>query len=307
MNQLNALRERSQARFGRYQTTVIPKMFIPRDERKQFIKGQFSLTQVNGKLSERVRFVLHDENSIEHGEWFETPTSTARDYIHINELKPKRLRSGCQYRDFVQTPDFAEVGARFEDGEYIDIRAAYFSIVNLAGWDLLYAPGRWIAAGRRANDFPFPENRIARNSLVTCGEKKTKMPRVIGGQIEMRPAWNELTNLCLITFVSDVLQSIAHLATQAGAVYCNTDGFIAPSYGVARKIEQYISDFGLTSRVKMRGAGVVGGMTSYAIGDKKTVGFKNPTAKQTRSAIDRTNVQEILWLQRNLEYLNGKK
>lgn len=302
------LKRRAQHRRDRYQTHEISKMFIPKDPVKQYIKGEYSLTQANGKLAQRERFILKNDNSIDYGEFCETPTSTARDFIHLSNLKPSRMRAGISYRDYVSTPDYAMPGAQFSDGAYLDIRAAYFSILNLVGWNCNYALGRWCFFGDAMTDFPFPENRIARNSLVTSAEKKTEMRRVVNGQIVVRPSWNELTNLHLVTAVSDVLHALANLAVEAGAVYVNTDGFIAPTAPISDKIAQYISDFGLTARVKEQGGGMVASMTNYRIGNKATIGFRAPkTALDPKSSICAMSTQKIIWLQKQLDFIAAKR
>lgn len=301
--QLDAVRSRVLARHDRYHVQHVDLLMPFRTEKHIYARGQYSLTQLTGKVGERNRFMLR-RDACDFGDVTETPTATARDYLHVNKFKPKRLRAGIEYRDFVQTPDFAIPGARFSDGVYLDIRAAYFSIVSLVGWNCDYALGRWFVAGRSVDDFPFAQNRIARNSLVTSAEKKNSMPRLVPpGRIEFQNSFNELMNLNLITIVSDVLHALAWLARDAGAVYANTDGYVCPTQNIADAVAARVANFGLESRAKFAGAGGVAGMTSYQVGNFRTANYNPPAAVQSpRANIDDLGLQNIIWLEKNLGY-----
>lgn len=307
MNQAELVGARVAKRREMYETVVCrdlpknPVLTVPQ------IIGHYSRTDTRGAWGIRRRFIVRYD-SVRIGDLIETPTSAARDYLKVNNYRPRRLRGSLQYESigrilkrFSQTPAFSKPG-RFEEGEYIDIQAAFFSIMAIAGWDLTYAPGRYFAPGRSVADFPFAENKISRNSMVSAAqvaEFRVAYPPGDQSSERIQKRQTEFTNPQLIAVISDVLHSIARLAQEAGAIYGNVDGFIAPDPATAGQVKQVIADFGLLGRVKHRGEGFVNSVGSYAIGDFQTANIRRGMRSAGSSNV--INVDYLKWLQKNFE------
>lgn len=311
MNQIKAIVSRVQNRREQYQTIVCRKLPDLSPITSPQILGHYSRTDAKGKKGERKRYVLLAD-SIRIDGLIETPTSIARDYLVVNKYHPHRMRGDLQYQGvqsiikrFSFTPSLAVPG-HFEDGFYIDLKAAYFSIMALIGWDVIYSPGHYIGKGRSIADFPFPQHKIARNSLMSAAQPRS-VARVNppGGRqnVVTSTPYNPMVNLQLIALTSDILHSIAANARSMGAVYVNTDGYIAPTAGIAASIQQMIADFGFSARVKFQGPGIVNSIGSYAIGDFATRNIDRTPARGTHSNIAPPEYSR--WLQRNLEYMAG--
>jgi hypothetical protein len=207
----------------------------------------------------------------------ETPSAIARDY-----LKWKYHRSPRAKHMQIQTlmggmrglPGFAKP-CRFDHGFYIDIRAAYWSIMTVTGWNVDYWPERWLGAGVPPYDFPFQSadlnEKKARNCLVSCGTGDQVLmyyPRRPFSENNPGPrkTRNEIMNWQLWRLVTDVLHAIGGEALNAGAVYVHTDGYIAPTPAIKDKVCQIVKDWGLNPRIDHEGAGEVYSRGTYAIG-----------------------------------------
>lgn len=311
MNQITAIAARIERRREMYDTSIVRELPAPNTPRTiPTIAGHYAQTETRGKFGTRRRLIVRYD-SVRVGDLIETPTAAARDYLAANGYHAKRPRGALAYESvkriinrFSMTPSYAQPG-RFDDGEYIDLRAAYFQIMSLVGWDVSYAPGRYLGAGRSVSDFPFPNNRIARNSMLSSAQiAQFCVLQPPNGAPKMSRRMTELTNLQLIAAVSDLLHSVAARAVDCGAVYVNTDGYIAPDHATAQRIKSMLSDFGLASRVKFSGAGMVHSVGCYEIGELKTRNVGRGTVSGTRSNI--ADVEYWRWVQKNMEYLRSK-
>lgn len=157
---------------------------------------------------------------------------------------------------------------------YIDITSAYWQIVSAYGWDVDYAPGRGIAQKSTMEDFPLPDNRLARNSLVTAG-----LPAMVSIYNPHTEAYyskkihNPLINLGLYALVMDVLNGVAwDMIDHAKALYVHTDGVIVHMDRVAQA-EEVMNAWGLKYKIKASGRGHVKGVGCYAIEDYWTKGY----------------------------------
>lgn len=288
--------------------TIVPTIDNPR------IIGRYSQTERRGKWGVRRRWIW-TRDAVRIGDLIETPTSAARAYLHAHGLKARRFRGKFKYwdaRDLLQQrqydPTFVIPQSPFDDGFYIDIRRAYFSICEIVGWDLSYEPGCYLIRGHSTSDFPFADNHIARNTLVTTTRTyPMQIAQPPDGRLERsRSSFNELENLQLALIVSDVLHALANLAIDAGALMVATDGYICPSANIARDVQQRIADFGLSSRVKHRGKGTVRHVGSYEIGDFATKNVVTRNATRTVRHVTTFDMEHIRWIQRNLEYVAGR-
>jgi hypothetical protein len=212
---------------------------------------------------------IHGNTMVNLGFGPQTPGDVVRDYLDWKF--PRRLRAcGTQTRNIFthkSTPLYLRPGV-LKDGVYIDIQAAYFSIVNLFGWDVDYFPGKWFVPGTTCEDFPMPDHKPARAMLVSMGLSHTGT-RWTGDHFEHYQTGNRHRNYGLWTFVQDILHAIAGYAERLGALYIHTDGYILP-VGQSDILQDYIASWGLHSREKARGESLVLGFGNYVVGSNKT-------------------------------------
>ena len=209
---------------------------------------------------------------------YETPSALARDYLRLEYKRGPRGTS--RQLEIVSgippVPSYAKPG-RFIDGAYIDGKAMYWSIMQIAGWDVDYNPGLWLAPGRAPASFPFPDHKVARNCLVSAGRMMgipTYNPRKLPGDpYETLTRGNELKNNQLPRLIADILNSIASLCIREGAVYVNNDGIITPSRNIADRCRQIFSDWGLIGRTKYEGEGEVKAGGTYSVGPHRTMNY----------------------------------
>lgn len=196
-----------------------------------------------------------------------TPPQVARAYLDCKF--PKQLRAKGTQLDFWKPrrsqPIYTEPGRYREDMVYLDIVSAYWTILQAIGWDVDYYPGM---LGRRegVSDFPYPGNKIARNSLITLGLPSWGFMYKDGQVINVPHSWR--VNIGLWTAVQDILHGIADdMIKRAGAVYVNTDGYIIPvaAINTAYRIAE---DWQIPLREKYRGRVTVYGAGAYSIGTK---------------------------------------
>jgi len=310
MNQIQMIAERVMRRREKYLTTI--QRWFPKEIKIEVpVKvGHYSMTDISGPTGSRCRRII-TQDSIAIANVIETPTAIARDYLAVNQYRPKRLRGKMQYESSEKimarsslVPGFANP-SRFEEGEYIDLQAAYFSIMSLIGWDCVYCPGRIFALGRSIKDFPFPQHRISRNTLLSTAQPPTFCTMYPPGGSKfskMKAGWSETVNLQLVAAVSDILQAIANLAISAGAVYVATDGYIAPNLESSNKIKNMISDFGLNARVKAHGPGSIIGAGAYRVGSLETINYKKRRSDHASSNVASMELSHEIWIQKNLAY-----
>lgn len=277
---------------------------MPQEITETAILGSFSYA-----LQETHRRIIRSDLLVSVNGTADTPPSIARDYLKLKFGKAERvkhtqiLRLRETYRDY---PLLAKP-QKFDEGFYIDIKSAYWSILQISGWRVDYYPGRWLMRGQGVRDFPFqdPDHRpqkIARHALVSSG--------VMGELSQWRPrdrtivsikAGNPLINSQLIGLVHDVLHSIAVQARRAGAIYTATDGYICPNTKTMMKVDQIIKDWGLVGRVKAYGPGEVYGPGAYRVGPVKS---RSPA----RGRINNIKAGEYdKWLQPRFAKLAGIK
>lgn len=212
----------------------------------------------------KTRYALDSVAIREYGAW-QTPTELARDYLAVKYgSKPRQYHDqyivNSIHRGF---PYLAKPG-HLEHGAYIDIKSAYWSILQLVGWDADYFPGRWLGQKSVLTDWPFPHNKLARNSLVSSSNLSGL--RVWNkGKIEVRKTGNKLHNPQIISIVNDVLHGVAADMESLGAIYIHTDGYIVPGY-LAGSALSLLERWGLPGTVKHEGFAVVRGVGAYAVG-----------------------------------------
>lgn len=192
-----------------------------------------------------------------------SPTEAARSYLEFRF--PKKLRATMEqinsYKPRRHQPMMALTG-HYRDMIYLDLKSAYWSILQVVGWDCEYFPDL-IVRGGDVTDFPYPDNKIARNSLVSMCLPSSTFVWHNGRIKEMHMRKN--VNLSLWTLVQDVLAGIALELWNLGAVYVNTDGYILPARLESQAID-LIGEWGLWAVTKHRGNCSVYGIGAYTIG-----------------------------------------
>lgn len=275
INMIDAIQEKQSTK-----QIIITKRLPPLSSLKELtIIGKFSYYQ---NLSQRRIIDRTEAIELKPG-LIETPPNIARTYLfHKYKLSPRisRVQFDANVDSLRQMPNYAKP-CKFDYGFYIDIKSAYWSIMNIAGWDVDYFPGKWLSDGTPPVDFPFPEHKTARSCLYSAGAMSS-IPYYDPGYrkkgkdsaIDVFENGNPLINPGLCKLTSDVLNSIATQAIEAGAVYANTDGFIAPNERVAGHIVHIIMNWGLLARVKAEGKGGVKGAGAYKVGDETSSPYK---------------------------------
>lgn len=237
-------------------------------EEKVFL-GQFSYTTT------RTRQRILTRSSAEYPlcEVPQTPTEIARDYLDV--VFQKRLRATREQRLTFDIPRSAPLHyqpAHILRGCYVDVQSAYFQILNLVGWDCDYFPQKYLGMGRPCTDFPAPQNKIARNSLVSSGLSYT-FPVWTGHKLIEQNAGNKHINLGLWCVIHDILHAIARLAYSYGAFYINTDGYLLSSDRAQAFQEETKERFGIETRVKAEGECAATGVGQYMVGTVMTKHF----------------------------------
>lgn len=269
---IDVLRNRAMRRRERYCTHIVSTLPTREEINEKHIDGTLTKTT---QESDR-RYILAAP-SIDLGDGIrESPTAIARDYLTIGKFKAGRMRGTAG--DRIETlmhrspafPSFAEPTVS-DDGYYIDIHHAFWTLMLIAGWSVRYDPGRTLTRGRPPDDFPFSEISLARNCLVSVsisrGFSAISPPDWSRQQIS---GFNPLLNTALNVFIRDVLHALAYDTRRVGAVYAQTDGYIAPNFRVARDVAGVIDDYGLSYSVKARGPMRVVTTATYTVGPVAT-------------------------------------
>jgi len=204
----------------------------------------------------------------------ETPSAIARDYLICKyKCSPKWTSSQRDriYEELVNQPLYCNP-SQYEDGYYIDLAGAYWSVMVRCGWDVNYYPSRWVSPTLPPLDFPYSDNKRARSCLVSVARAlQISAWSPERGNFQFSGG-NPRSNNQLYTLIQDCLNGIACEAIEAGAVYVFGDGYIAPSWSIAQKIMQITLDWGFTPRIKGEGRGFVNALGSYSIGSYHTKG-----------------------------------
>lgn len=234
--------------------------------------GAFSWTGLSTKTR-----LMQQANLIHIEGCYASPADVARDYLRW-KFTEKRRATTSQYQAIMQHrafPLYAEP-QYLPDAAYVDLRAAYWSIVQIVGWNVEYNPNKWLGKGKDMSDFPYAGNKIARNCLVTAGLLvPSRLWNIKSGKLVMVKKGNPLANYGLWACVMDVLNAIAAEMRELGAVYVHTDGYIMPQSQVDKAIQK-VAEWGIEARVKSKGDAWIYAAGAYAIGQKAT-----------RKAIDR--------------------
>lgn len=198
-----------------------------------------------------------------------TPGMIAREYLNLKYKLPLRAR-GVQIEDARNIRSAPLLSNRGAHGYcfYLDLKAAYWNIMNIGGWDVDYRPQKYLGLGVSPRDFPAPKIKTARNALASVGVS-SDLQLWTGFKVETLKVGNRYKNRILTAFILDVLNSIAYDMALIGAVYVNTDGYIVKlaDYENAASV---LNAWGLPWSVKSQGETTVYGVGSYEVGEVKT-------------------------------------
>lgn len=218
----------------------------------------------------RERLLLSSAGMMTAAGWV-TPGDIARLYLEQKYARRRRRMNTAQYQQFVKhvasAPTFCEP-AHFEHAYYLDLKAAYFSIVKAVGWDVEYLRSEYIGKQSDNADFPLPTHKMARNILVS-----TVLPSEItiwdGQRYVQEKHNNPHINMVLWGLVMDVLNGIANDVVAAGASYVHTDGYIVGEERYAA-VSEVLNSWGLPWGIKGEGQAEVKAVGCYTVGGLRT-------------------------------------
>lgn len=260
------------------------------------ILGSFSWYWMQAKKKDILRkFHLNFDGVIT------TPSELGRTYL---ELKyPKQRATGEQVREFQKhrsAPLFCQPH-KFEQAVYVDIRSAYWQILQVVGWDADYNPSKWLGRGEPMDDFPYADIKLSRNCLITAGLPSDATFWQGKEQTFKRLAThNRTSNLGIWALEMDVLHGVAWDVVAAGATYVHTDGYIC-SVERLDAVMGAIAEWGLEARIKRVGAAQVYGVGSYAFEGQST-----RTPKQSHAYDALLLPSYNAWLKRKFRFFSER-
>lgn len=262
------LEEQASERRKSYQPIVVSAFPDMRDFNERVIWGTFSWSLTKSKIR-----LIRRSTAVSCGHGLQTPGDVVRDYLDY--YHPRRLRASAEQArlldEHVSTPLFLRPTVA-GDYTYVDIKAAYWSILQLVGWDVDYFPERWIGQGRIPHDFPLPDSKVSRACLVSMALPSTSLEWT-GTAYRRRRTKNVHINRGLWRVVQDILHSIARAAVALDAVYVHTDGYILPTKN-ADTLREEIWSWGLPSSIKGQGFCLVLGFGNFKVGDRQSKRLK---------------------------------
>lgn len=197
-----------------------------------------------------------------------SPTEYARTYLMLKYGgRPKATSNQIAKTSIHRAAPMVALPGRYQDMVYVDLQAAYWSILKIVGWDVDYNPGSWWGIGQGMEDFPLPNNKLVRNMLVSVATVGNIMVADYG-TLKRVDYGNPLLNSSLWACVQDILHMIANFAVNNGAVYVHTDGYIIPRR-MWEHMAAWLDQFGLTIRLKHEGDAIVWGGGRYQFHDSR--------------------------------------
>lgn len=280
-------------RATRYDKQYIDEPFPPPREwgAGLIFVGGYSLTMLEDKVQYLKDTIKLPNSSV-------TPTQASRDYVTAKF--PERLHSRksqwAWWEEFHRSQPMATSRGRYKDMVYLDLKSAYWSITSLVGWDCEYFRYA-IVRGDDVHDFPFQDNKIARNSLVSNFLPSKNIIAYRDGRLVTLPNKKRQVNYGLWCLVMDVLHAVAwDVWNKFDAVYVNTDGYIIPAHHQDNAMEFIRQKYGLESRQKGRGVAQVWGVGVYDLGEHRAKQISkysldvfsiNNTGQKNRDAISK--------------------
>lgn len=293
------LYERQETRFASWKVFLLDRFFPLPSLKYPAVIGTFSWTS----SAIRRKWIMKSQAVLNGGTWV-TPGDIARDYLSI-KYHDRRIRCTTdQYNKCVKdrrnTPVFC-YPCTLEHGYYVDIKSAYWTICQAVGWDCNYNPGKFLAAGASMHDFPFPDNKMARNCLVSVG-LPGGMRFWNGSTLSFQKKPNRFVNLILWRLVCDVLNEVAFECREAGAVYGYTDGFIVDDKHLA-DVFDVLDSWNLPYSIKREGRAIVRAPADYEIDGHKT----NVIPRKVEITMNKTYSEHRTWLKHRLFVFSSRR
>lgn len=261
--------ERQRERNEKYHIHVLKRFFDIRRLPHPATLGSFSWSSLPIKTK-----WLNAPHAFNNGGGMVTPGDLARDYLSIKYPDRAIRCTTDQWQKSVsdrrQPPIYCNP-CQLESAVYLDLSGAFWQIVRAVGWDVSYNPGKFLTSNSRMTDFPYPQNKMARNCLVSVG-LPAPMRMWTGTEIKFVKKPSKFVNLILWRLVMDVLNSVAADMIDAGAVYVYTDGYILP-YEKLDQAWSILESYGLEGRVKFEGEADVVTPACYAFTNERD-GFR---------------------------------
>lgn len=260
------------------------------------ILGSFSWYWMNSRKKDILR-----KFHLDFGQTITTPSEIARTYL---ELKyPKQRTTGEQAREF-KIPRSAPLYCqphKFEQAVYVDIKSAYWQILQIVGWDADYNPNKWLGRGEPMDDFAYADIKLSRNCLITAGLPTDATFWKGQEQTFKRLAThNRTSNMGIWALTMDILHGVAWDCIAAGACYAHTDGYICDTDRLGAVLGA-IAEWGLEARVKRVGEAEVYGVGCYSFGSQQT---NNPKQKHAYDGLLLTSYQR--WLKRKVRFFSER-
>lgn len=281
------LSRRAEERAAKRKTSIVDYFPDIHTMREPVYHGLLSWT-----LPERCERWIKAGAVVNIGYGIQTATDVTRDYLDWKF--PRRLRATNAQIQAIKAHRSAPLYVEptvLEDGVYVDLASAYWSIIQIVGWNVDYYPGQWLVAGETCDDFPLATHKVARNSLVSAG-LSTPVKYWTGERDTKLYTRNTHINMGLWALVMDVLHSIGSYARSLGSVYVHTDGYILEAWH-AEELKEEIQTWGLNSSIKAAGVSVVLGMGNYRVGDKATKAYGQSGINGGVDNIYRTRSDEL--------------
>lgn len=296
---LAELVNRTAERYERYRLRPVDQFPSLTQLTENVVIGSFSWLG----MSTHTRWI-QAATAIPLGGMLATPGDIARDYLRIKFPKRSRVTTDQYHRIMVHRhhPLYAHP-VELDDAVYIDLKAAYWSIMRVVGWNVDYNPGRWLGQGESLADFPYAGHKLARNCLATAGLIGSgKMWIGAESRLITTKRYNALANYSLWSLLHDVLNSIAADVVSAGAVYVHTDGYIVAA-NKADAVMDAIAQWNLTAGIKYTGPAKVFTAGTYSIGSRPS-GRKVYATRATRAIALHVNRN---WLRRKFTALTQEE
>jgi hypothetical protein len=252
---------------GLYEVALVDEFPNIREMKDELILGMsaWTCTSKRYKLIRRSDAILTP--------WgYDTPGGVARLYLAVTFPRRRIRCRSAQWARFVGGFRTAPLYCRpshLVDAVYIDLRAAYWTISRIVGWDCDVMPGQWFSAGRDNADFPFQHVKPARLAVV---QSAVTSPATIwtGERIVIRKLNNPHANYVLWGVIQDVLHSVAHeMIRLCDARFVHTDGYIVPAQ-FADLALGVLERWGLPATLKRSGPATIRTVNAYRIGTYKT-------------------------------------
>ena len=288
-----AIVDRARERRETYQYEVVRRLPSSSEIEEVAILGSYSVILLESK----VRYLLSSKVIRLEDHLPESPATVARDYLKLKYKQSPRVSSE-QIRQVSYglkvNPHYAAPRA-FKDGYYIDIRSTYLTILDNVGWNLDYWPGRYLSRGTPPDDFPWRDNKAARNCLVSLCIGNTVpiyFPPNRMREEEEFVTKNTLQNLQLWRCIQDVLFCVAYEVRRAGAIYIQMDGYIAPDYKTLENVIDVLNGWKLPFSIKYSGRGQVSGFCGYSFVGQK----QNKSQGESAASSNLVSIPYLEWL-----------